>query len=54
MSSLNNISSEDNKSICNGLGCSNKAIHSINEEIGNMDRIVLDLCDDCLLKFREQ
>jgi hypothetical protein len=54
MSSRNNISSEDNKSICDGLRCFNEATTKINEEIGDMGIIVLDLCDDCLLKFREQ
>lgn len=54
MNSLNNIGSEDNKSICGGLGCFNKATYRIDEEIGDMGRIILDLCDDCLLKFREQ
>jgi hypothetical protein len=52
MSSLNNNSPEDNKSICDGLGCFNEATHRIDEEIGEMGRIVLDLCSDCLLKFR--
>jgi hypothetical protein len=54
MSSLNNISPEDNKSICDGLRCFNEATHRIDEEIGDMGRIKLDLCDNCVLKFREQ
>ena len=48
----NNIQSIEDKNICDGLGCFNEATHRIDEEIGNMGRIVLDLCDDCLLKFR--
>jgi hypothetical protein len=52
MKSLNNIGPEDNKSICDGLGCFNESTHRIDEDIGNMGRIKLDLCDDCLLKFR--
>ena len=52
MSSLNNTGPKDNKSICDGLGCSNEATNRIDENIGEMDRIKLDLCDDCLLKFR--
>jgi hypothetical protein len=51
MKSLNNTGQEDNKSICDGLGCFNKATSRIDEEIGDMGRIVLDLCGDCLLKF---
>jgi hypothetical protein len=54
MNSLNNTRQEDNKSICNGFGCFNGVTHTIDEHIGDMGRIVLDLCDDCLLKFREQ
>lgn len=52
MSSLNNIGPEDNKSICNGLECFKEATHRIDEDIGDIGRIVLNLCDDCLLKFR--
>ena len=52
MNSLNNIGSEDNKSICDGLGCTNEATHRIDEDIGDMGRIKLDLCDDCHSKFR--
>jgi hypothetical protein len=49
----NNIGPTDNKNICNGLQCFNEATTQIDEEIGDMDRIVLQLCDDCVLKFRE-
>ena len=54
MTPQNNIQSIKDKNICDGLGCSNEATATIDEEIGDMGRIVLDLCDDCLLKFREQ
>ncbi len=52
-----NIESIEDKNIfdgniCDGLGCFSKATHRIDEEIGDMGRIILDLCDDCLLKFR--
>ena len=50
----NNIRSPEVKNICDGLGCFNAVTTKIDEAIGNMGRIVLDLCDDCLLKFREQ
>jgi hypothetical protein len=50
--SHNNIRPESNKSICNCLGCFNEATNRKDEEIGDMGRIVLDLCDTCLLKFR--
>jgi hypothetical protein len=45
---------EENKNICDGRGCFNTATIKIDEAIGEMGRIVLDLCDDCLWKFREQ
>jgi hypothetical protein len=52
MATQYNILSTGNKSICDGLGCFNEATHRIDEDIGDMGRIKLDLCDDCLLKFR--
>jgi hypothetical protein len=54
MKSLNNTRQEDNKSICDGFGCFNETTHHLDEEIGDMGKILLDLCDDCVLKFREQ
>ena len=39
MNSLNNNKSEENKSICDGLGCFNEATTKIDEEIGEMGRI---------------
>jgi hypothetical protein len=54
MVTQDNILSIGNKNICNGFGCFNEATTKIDEEIGDMGRIILDLCDDCLLKFREQ
>jgi hypothetical protein len=54
MDSLNNIVTEVNKSICDGLECFKEATHRIDEDIGDIGRIILDLCDDCLLKFRQQ
>jgi hypothetical protein len=52
MARQNNIQSIEDQNICNGLGCLNEATTHIDEEIGDMGRIELDLCDDCLLKFR--
>jgi len=49
-----NISSNRNKNICDGLGCSSEATNIIEEEIGDMGVIRLELCDDCVIKFREQ
>lgn len=54
MAPQNNIQSIEDKNICDGLGCFNEAIHRIDEEVGSIGRIVLQLCDDCLLKFREE
>ena len=54
MNSLNNTKSEEHKSICDGFGCSQEATTQIDEKIGEMGRIVLDLCDECLMEFREQ
>ena len=54
MITQDSIQSTEVKNICDGYGCSNAATTQIDEEIGEMGRIVLDLCDDCLLKFREQ
>ena len=53
MCTLSIIGSHANKNICDGLGCSSEARNTIEEEVGE-NIIVLDLCDDCLLKFREQ
>jgi hypothetical protein len=53
MCTLSIIRSEDNKSICDGFGCRSEATNSI-EEVGDIGLIVLELCDDCVAKFREQ
>jgi hypothetical protein len=53
MNSLNNTKSETNKKICNGLGCLCAATNYIDEEVGDIGKISLQLCDDCLAKFRE-
>lgn len=50
----NNIRSENNKNICNGLGCFSKATHSIEEEDGETGMIALELCDECIIKFYER
>jgi hypothetical protein len=52
MCTLSIIGSHANKSICDGLGCSSEATNTVEEEANN-SIIVLDLCDDCLIKFRE-
>lgn len=48
ISSLNNISCQDKKSTCHGLGCFNYATHSIQED--GYDG-TLNLCDNCIKKF---
>jgi hypothetical protein len=53
MNSLNDTKLDTNKKICNGLGCLCEATINIEEEIDGIGKIVLDLCDDCLAKFRE-
>ena len=50
----NDIQLTEDKNICDGFSCVNAATITVDTEIGDMGRIVLDLCDDCLLKFREQ
>jgi hypothetical protein len=52
MDTQDNVRSTEDKNICDGFGCRSRATTKIDEEIGEMGRIVLDLCDDCLLKFR--
>ena len=51
---INITRSKDNKNICDGLGCSSEATNTIVEEIGDIGIIRLELCDDCVIKFREQ
>lgn len=53
MNSLNNTKSEENKSICDGRGCFKAATTKIDEAVSETGRIVLNLCDDCFLKFRK-
>jgi len=52
MCTLSIIGSHANKSICDGLRCSSEATNTVEEEVGDK-MIVLDLCDNCLIKFRE-
>lgn len=54
MCTLSIISSKDNKSVCDGLGCSEPATITIEEEVGDMGVIILYLCDECSIKFSEQ
>jgi hypothetical protein len=54
MVTQNNILLNRDKNICDGLGCFSVATNIINEEIGDIGTIVLELCDDCVIKFREQ
>jgi hypothetical protein len=42
----------DNKRVCDGLGCLSQA-NTVEEEIDGIGMIVLELCDDCVFKFRE-
>ena len=53
MGTLSIIKAEDNKNICDGFGCLSVATNFIEEEVGDMGEISLQLCDDCLAKFRE-
>jgi hypothetical protein len=50
----NNIGPGNNKSICDGFGCLSEATSSIEEEVDGIGMIKLELCDDCIVKFREQ
>jgi hypothetical protein len=50
----NNISSKSNKNIRDGLGCLSQATNTIEEDVDGIGMIVLELCDDCVIKFREQ
>jgi hypothetical protein len=52
MCTLSIIRPHANKNICDGLGCSSDATNTVKEEVGDK-MIVLDLCDDCHIKFRE-
>jgi len=54
MCTLSTISSKDNKSVCDGLGCSETATVILEEEVCDMGVILLHLCDSCVLKFSEQ
>jgi hypothetical protein len=54
MITQDNIPSNGNKSICDGFGCFSEATNSVEEEVDGIGMIVLDLCDDCVVKFREQ
>lgn len=54
MATQDNISLIGNKSVCDGLGCFNEATNKIEEEVGDIGMIILDLCDDCIIKFRER
>jgi hypothetical protein len=51
---LSIIASERNKNICDGLGCFSEATNTIDEEVGDIGMIKLELCDDCVIKFQEQ
>jgi hypothetical protein len=53
MDILNNIQLNTDKSICDGLGCCSEATNKIEEDVGDIGRILLHLCDDCIVKFRE-
>jgi hypothetical protein len=40
-------------SICEAVGCSEKATTKINVKVGHLGTIPLDLCTDCVKKFDE-
>jgi hypothetical protein len=54
MCTLSTIKAEDNKRVCDGLGCLSQPTNTVEEEIDGIGMIVLELCDDCVIKFREQ
>jgi hypothetical protein len=54
MCTLSIIKPEENKSVCDGLRCSEAATITIEEEVCDMGVILLHLCDSCVLKFSEQ
>lgn len=45
-----NIRLNTDKNICNGFGCHSEATNYIDEEVGDIGKISLQLCDDCLAK----
>jgi hypothetical protein len=49
----NNTRRDTNKNICNGFECLCEATNYVDEEVGDMGKILLQLCNDCLAKFRE-
>jgi hypothetical protein len=49
---INNVVNEDYKTICNGFGCSEIATNKITESAGEFGLIELDLCSNCISKFR--
>jgi hypothetical protein len=53
MQHQDNIRLNTDKNICNGFGCVCEATNYIDEEVGDIGKISLQLCDDCLAKFRE-
>ena len=54
MCTLSTINPQENKSVCDGLGCSEAATITVEEEVGDMGVIILYLCDECSIKFSEQ
>jgi hypothetical protein len=53
MVTQNNIQLNGDKNICDGLECACEATNLIVEDVGGIGEISLQLCDDCLAKFRE-
>lgn len=51
--SQNTISCEVNKRICQAFGCFAEATTEIEVKIGHEKTMTLDLCNDCISKFRE-
>jgi hypothetical protein len=54
MAITNNIQLNADKSICDGFGCFKKATSSIEEEVDGIGMVKLELCEDCVAKFREE
>jgi hypothetical protein len=51
-----NITPKTNKNIangCHGFACFCEATNYIDEEVGDIGTISLQLCDDCFAKFRK-
>jgi hypothetical protein len=51
ITSDNNEEKEDNKTICESLGCKNKPIEKLMVKVGKFGFIEIDLCKKCKIFF---